>query len=159
MAQKTNSELTTEAQVIRNETTPLANTAIRVGDMLIDLIDSKKNNDEYLVYTALLSYDGSTVSVIELKNTLGVALTWARPSLTEGTFRGTASSGTPFTNNKTWLSSGAFSTAGTSPYIVASQRMNGLPTTNVEYRFFYHDGTITGTPNFTNYPIEIRVYP
>lgn len=46
MAQKTDAELTTEANVIGNETTPLANTADRVRDHLINLIDSKVNNDD-----------------------------------------------------------------------------------------------------------------
>ena len=43
MAQKTTAELTQEAQQIRNETKIGANTAVRVGDMLIDIIDSKVN--------------------------------------------------------------------------------------------------------------------
>lgn len=46
MAQKTDAELTTDANVIKNETDTGENTAIRVGNHLIDLIDSKVNNDE-----------------------------------------------------------------------------------------------------------------
>ena len=41
MAQRTDAQLITEATVIRNETGVEANTAVRVGDMLLDLIGSK----------------------------------------------------------------------------------------------------------------------
>lgn len=47
MAQKTDIELTTEANVIGDETTPLANTADRVRDMLVNIIDSKKNGNPW----------------------------------------------------------------------------------------------------------------
>jgi hypothetical protein len=45
MSQKTDAELTTEAQVIRDETTALANTKTRVYNILKNIIDSKPNND------------------------------------------------------------------------------------------------------------------
>lgn len=41
MSQKTDAELTTQADVIKDETTAGANTATRIGQMIIDLIDSK----------------------------------------------------------------------------------------------------------------------
>ena len=44
MPQKSDAELTTEAQVIRDETTELANTKTRVYDILKNIIDSKPNN-------------------------------------------------------------------------------------------------------------------
>lgn len=44
MAQKTDAQLTTDANVIKNETDAGENTATRVGDHLIDAIDSKVNN-------------------------------------------------------------------------------------------------------------------
>ena len=43
--QKTDEQLSIQAQEIRNETEAYANTAHRVGNMLQDLIDSKTNND------------------------------------------------------------------------------------------------------------------
>ena len=43
MAQKDKTELTTEANVIKNETVANRNTQLRVGNMLIDLIDSLLN--------------------------------------------------------------------------------------------------------------------
>jgi hypothetical protein len=45
MTVKTNAQLTTDATTIRDETTAGANTALRVGTMLIDMIDSKVNVD------------------------------------------------------------------------------------------------------------------
>lgn len=59
MAQKTDAELTTEADVIGNETTPEANTADRVRDMLVNVIDSKVNNDD-----AVTSVNGDTGVVV-----------------------------------------------------------------------------------------------
>jgi hypothetical protein len=46
MATRTDAQLTTDANVIKNETAPGANTATRIGNMLIDLVDSKANLDE-----------------------------------------------------------------------------------------------------------------
>lgn len=45
MAQKTIAELTTEANVIRDETTASANTKLRIRNMLVNIIDSYINND------------------------------------------------------------------------------------------------------------------
>ena len=46
MAQKTDAQLTTDADVIKNEVTANANTASRVGSHLVDNIDSKINIDK-----------------------------------------------------------------------------------------------------------------
>jgi hypothetical protein len=46
MSQKTDSQLRADATIIKNETAEGANTATRVGQMLIDIVDSKPNNDE-----------------------------------------------------------------------------------------------------------------
>lgn len=43
MAIKTDAQLTAQAEEIRDETDEDANTAVRVGQMLVDLIDSKPN--------------------------------------------------------------------------------------------------------------------
>lgn len=53
MAQKTDSQLIIEANIIRDETVPGQNTAVRVGTMLDDVIDSKINNDRIDNNTAL----------------------------------------------------------------------------------------------------------
>ena len=44
MAVKTDAELTSEANIIKTATVPNSNTANRIGQMVIDLIDSKINN-------------------------------------------------------------------------------------------------------------------
>lgn len=46
MPQQTDAELITQAQEIRDETTPLANTKERVYNMLVNIIESKPNNSE-----------------------------------------------------------------------------------------------------------------
>lgn len=53
IAQSTDAELTTQANVIRNETIPGANTPLRIGNMFRALIDSKKNLDEAYTSTTL----------------------------------------------------------------------------------------------------------
>jgi hypothetical protein len=53
MAQKTDGQLTTEANIIRDETAIGANTALRIGTMFDGLIDSKINNDRVSNNTAL----------------------------------------------------------------------------------------------------------
>lgn len=110
--------------------------------------------ESYLVYTALLSFSSGIVSIIVLKNTLGTSITWDNP--TNGVFRGIPVSGTPFTTDKTWISSGSLSGGG-SAYFVTSSVNIGLQ--QVNYRLYLHDGTQPGTPTVSNYSIEIRVYP
>lgn len=154
MAQKTDTQLTTEANIIKNETADNANTATRIGDMYLDIIDSKKNNDEFKVYTALLSFSSGTPSVIVLKNTLGTDLTWSNPSA--GILRGEPVTGTPFVTDKTWISSGSIF-ASSAAYFVTSFINVGLQQAN--YRLYLHDNTQPGTPNISNFSIEIRVYP
>jgi hypothetical protein len=110
----------------------------------------------YKIYTALLNFDGTTVSAIVLQNTLGVTLNWTNPI--NGYFRGTASSGTPFTTNKTWIIVQNYNNAG-QPYIPTAQPRNAFPTTTIDILMYLYDGTLTGTPNVSKLPIEIRVYP
>jgi hypothetical protein len=107
----------------------------------------------YLVFSGLLSISGSTVTVTTLQNTLGVTFTWSNPA--NGIVRG-VSSGSPFDLTKTWVSTGCYNNGGL-PYFVTSVASSTFPW--ITFSFFLHDGTITGTPNVTNFPIEIRVYP
>jgi hypothetical protein len=109
----------------------------------------------YLVYSALLSFDGSTVTATVLQNTLGQTITWTNPS--NGVFRA-SSTGNPFVEEKTWMTSGGYNN-GSSPMIVTSERKNPFPTRTIDYNFFLHDGTQNSTPLIQNYPVEIRVYP
>jgi len=112
--------------------------------------------EKYLVYSALISASGGTPTATVLKNTFGITFNLSNPS--NGIIRITAATGSPFTNNKTWITSGGYNNGGQA-YIVTSQRANLSPTTMVDFYFFLHDGTISGTPNVTNFSIEIRVYP
>jgi hypothetical protein len=75
MPQFSDAQLTTEAQVIRDETTPLANTKTRVYDILKNIIDSKGNNTELalkqaLVNSAVALTDGATIDLTATKHTL-----------------------------------------------------------------------------------------
>ena len=112
--------------------------------------------ENYLVYSALISASGGTPTATVLKNTFGITFNLSNPS--NGIIRITAATGSPFTNNKTWITSGGYNNGG-QPYIVTSQRANLSPTTMVDFYFFLYDGTISATPNVTNFSIEIRVYP
>ncbi len=117
--------------------------------------DGTLATEDYLVYTALITYAGAgVVNATVLKNTLGVSFNWTNPS--NGIARITAASGTPFTTSKTWISSGAANIGGT-PYFVTGDLAAGNIIVN--FRFYLHDGTISSTPSFTNYSVEIRVYP
>lgn len=110
--------------------------------------------EDYLVYTALITQSGGTVTATVLQNTLGTTINWTIP--TNGTLRGTAASGNPFTANKTWVSSGSYNNAG-SPYMVTGVASTFAPWVTLE--FYLYDGTKTGTPTIFNYSLEIRVYP
>jgi hypothetical protein len=57
----TDSQLNTEAGVIKNETTPGANTATRVGTMLEDIIDNKINNDKIDTNPALAANSNTLI--------------------------------------------------------------------------------------------------
>lgn len=142
-------------------TTRLRN-ANATGSKIIQLPDAEGTlaltsqiTEPYLVYTALISFDGSNVTVTVLRNTLGQTITWTNPS--NGTFRAD-STGTPFAETKTWITSGGYNN-GSSPMIVTSERKNPFPTSRIEYSFFLHDGTKNSTPLIQSYPVEIRVYP
>ena len=111
--------------------------------------------EKYLVYSALISASGGTPTATVLRNTFGTTFNLSNPA--NGIIRITAAAGSPFTNNKTWITSGGYNNGG-QPYIVTSQRANLSPTTMVDFYFFLHDGTISATPNVTNFSIEIRVY-
>ena len=62
MAHQPDSNLLEQAEVIRDETTANANTATRVGEMLVDIVDSKYNRP-YQVYTATLSQTSTNAPV------------------------------------------------------------------------------------------------
>lgn len=108
MAQKTDAELTTESQVIRDETVELANTKTRVYNILKNIIDSKPNNDVGLIESVTGTGVDNTDPlnpVIGLANglpvvdTTGVAISFAVPQIY-------GSVGTPETGNITIVTTG-----------------------------------------------------
>jgi hypothetical protein len=185
----TDTQLTTESNIIKNETISGSNTASRVGIMLNDIIANKINNDKidvdgtlagnsdvnipsqkavktyvdansfalpYKVLTALLTfqYNGTdnVLSLNILKNDF-IGVTFTGSEITNGVLRITAS-GSAFTNSKTFIQP-SFIDGGSVPYFVNAFNNN---TTIVTIDIYKYDGTMTGTPYFTNMPLEIRVY-
>jgi hypothetical protein len=72
MAQLTDAQLQTEANVIRDETQPNANTANRVGLMLNDIIDSKINKDSI----APLTFTDTFIRLFNLANDSSLTFYW-----------------------------------------------------------------------------------
>lgn len=71
---KTDSELTSQTNIIKNETLPLANTADRVGTMLSDIVENKINKSKFPFksYSILFSQEGTnTPTITQLINDLG----------------------------------------------------------------------------------------
>jgi len=114
--------------------------------------------ESYKVYTALLSYSGSSpLTAIVLKNTIGVTINWNKV-IGSALFRGTTSSGTPFTANKTFITTVSYNDSGI-PYFAIANPTSFQPTVSIDIAMFLYDGTSSGVPQITNMPIEIRVYP
>jgi hypothetical protein len=107
----------------------------------------------YQVYTAILNYNGGSPIANVLQNTLGVSINWTNPF--NGILYGTAASGNPFTSAKTWLIGGSYDNSG-QPYFTICETIS---TNIVDVTLYLYDGTRTGTPNFQNLQVEIRVYP
>lgn len=115
--------------------------------------------EKYKIYTAFLSYDGTSVTTIVLQNTIGDGsangindIAW---SFTGVYFEATMTAA-PFTNNKTAvLTSGAYFPTGTDSYY-----LTGLRNTNQVVRIFSKrlSDAATGALPFSNQLIEIRIY-
>jgi phage baseplate assembly protein gpV len=118
----------------------------------------------YSVYTALLSLSSGTFTVTQLQNTIGDGtntspndIQWSNPA--NGVLRG-IKSGSFNENTKLIIfvpslrlsSVSYFVAGGLSAYFDGSVQY--APTLNITR----HDNDQTSTPNFTNLPIEIRVY-
>lgn len=150
MAVLTDAALTTEANVIKNETANLANTATRVGQMFIDIIDSKRLPK---VYAALVANASGTFTVTELQNDFG-ATTFAFTIPSTGVVRVTAS-GATFTANKSGALGSAINSGGTPHFMIGF----AASTTIFTFNIFLHDGTQLTNPNFTDVLFKIEVYP
>jgi hypothetical protein len=117
----------------------------------------------YKVYSALLNFNGGSPLATVLENTIGdgsgngtTDIAWSFP-LINGFVRATMSSGAPFPSSKTWIASGCRLESG-ELYFVSGQRFSLSPNNVIDIILTKFDNTRTGTPNFVNLPIEIRVY-
>lgn len=99
MSQKTDAQLTTQAQTIRDETTALANTKSRVYTSLKDAIDSKINNDKIIDEDNMASNSATNVPTQqsvkayvddEIANaSLSIVTSWKNPVRAASTVNGT----------------------------------------------------------------------
>jgi len=111
----------------------------------------------YTVYKALVSLSGGIFTVRQLENTIGDGsgvspndIQWSNPS--NGVIRATKT--TSFTSPNILISVENINGGGV-PYICTGQKS----TSNfISIQIFLHDGTLLSTPNFTNLPVEIRIY-
>ena len=111
----------------------------------------------YTVYKALVSLSGGIFTVTQLENTIGDGsgvspndIQWSNPS--NGVIRATKT--TSFTSTNILISVENINGGGV-PYICTGQKS----TSNfISIQIFLHDGTLSSTPNFTNLPVEIRIY-
>jgi len=86
--QKTDAELITEAEIIKNETERGANTAQRIGDMIVNIVDSKVNNEAIVENTVVYNlssvpYVIETVGTYEFSN-CNQTITFPDPTLFNG---------------------------------------------------------------------------
>lgn len=109
------------------------------------------------VYTALLSNNNGVITAIQLKNTIGdgsgngtTDIAWTNPS--NGLFASMSSG--PFTANKTFAQGVVFIVGGV-PFIAGASIVS---TSVIDFVTRKFDGSYPVLPNFTNLPIEIRVF-
>lgn len=86
MSRKTNSELTTQAQVIRDETTAGANSASRIYTMLKDIVDSVHPGRKVICISVTQSGSSDPTVTTHFSNLSGTVV-WTRS--TTGTYVGT----------------------------------------------------------------------
>ena len=110
------------------------------------------SSEPYLVYSALVSFNGSTFTIATLRNTLGQTITWTNPS--NGLFRAT-STGTPFTVGKTWIQSASY-IGNAVTYTVYGSRVS-----NTQIRIQGRQNSDNAVGAAFGFPVffEIRVYP
>ena len=112
----------------------------------------------YAIYKVLLSLNSGNFTVNQLENTIGDGsntnpndIQWSNPG--NGVLSATKTGA--FSNSSKVMINVANINAGGVPYICTAQRSTN---SIVQVSIFLHDGTQSSTPNFTNLPIEIRVY-
>jgi hypothetical protein len=111
----------------------------------------------YTIYKALVTLSSGTFTITQLANTIGDGsntspndIVWSNPS--NGVIRATKSGA--FTSSNILINVENINGGGV-PYICTGQKS----TSNfISISIFLHDGTLSSTPNFTNLPVEIRIY-
>jgi len=111
----------------------------------------------YTIYKALVSLSGGIFTVTQLENTIGDGsgvspndIQWSNPN--NGIIRATKTGA--FTSSNILISVENINGGGV-PYICTGQKS----TSNfISISIFLHDGTLLSTPNFSNLPVEIRIY-
>lgn len=152
MPQKTDAELLTEAGVIKNETTPAANSAPRVGGMIENVVESKVNNSRmgYKLYAATIGYNGSTFTITEHVKEIDGNVSYS-----------VAGNGLLFLTSSTnaWTT-GKAKMINSSCVAGAAYFAFGIPLSTAVFSLalILHDGTQSSTPNFQDFYFEIKVY-
>lgn len=111
----------------------------------------------YTIYKILLTLSSGTFTVNQLENTIGDGsntspndIEWTNPS--NGTLRATKSGA--FTSSNIAIQVSNINASGVL-YVCTGQKS----TSNfITFDIWLHDGTKSSTPNFSNLPIEIRIY-
>jgi len=118
----------------------------------------------YSVYTALLSLSGGTFTINQLQNTIGDGsntspndIQWSNPS--NGVLRGTKS-GSFDENTKLAIFAPSIRPSGVSYFVAGG--LSSFFDDGIQYAptltITRHDNDQSSTPNFTDLPIEIRIY-
>lgn len=132
---------------------------------LNDLVDQvNKNSSGYKVYTALMSQSGTNAPTVNiLENTLGGDIVWTYSGV--GSYQGTLTGAFP--SGKVFFYIASDANYNTGPQIYSNEiRKISSPSpdlvfvNNAKIQFTAGVYTSAGNSNnFTNVPIEIRVYP
>ena len=113
----------------------------------------------YTIYKALVSLNGTTFTVTQLENTIGDGnnlspndIEWSIPVGTNGIIRATKTGA--FTSSNILISVENMISSGV-PYVCI-----GTKSTNNFIQVYIYPSTfiLSSTPNFTNLPVEIRIY-
>jgi hypothetical protein len=133
MAQKTDSQLLTEAGVITNETLIGANTAVRVGTMFNDTISSKINNDKISNDTAL----GNDATLVPTQNAVKTYVdAFATGLLTDN---------------------GNYDPTVTGNYPTSGNTLSGLAVQKGDLWYIDTDGTMNGNAVLVGYSVRALV--
>jgi hypothetical protein len=133
MAQRTDGQLTTEANIIRDETAVGANTALRVGTMLDNLIDSKINIDRVSDSTSL----GNSTTLVPSQNAVKTYVdAFATGLLTDN---------------------GNYDPTITSEYPTSGDTLSGGAVQKGDIWYIDTDGTMNGNSVFVGYSVRALI--